>query len=475
MKPSLLGAAAVVLALGLLGCSERRPSGSIAFWLSSRHVAPPGPAAPASPTTSADLPAAGDSALVALGRDSIIMRRVELVLKDVQLAPTESGECEPGEEEHCAALEPGPVLIALPLGDLAEHITTVRAAADTFIGFHFAIHRPDSSQDGPFLAAHPEFANTSIRVAGTFSRRGARRDFVYTTDFSEREEGALHPPLIVLPGATANVTFRLNVAGWFITADKTALIDPATANRGQPNQTLVQDNIRTSVAAFRDDDHDGRDDDNAAALAPVSGRDAPASTPDAPTSGLPAPAPAVSPWPAHQESGSVMALLANAPGSVPRCRQDAPRLTPDSIGPFRLEQTLSELQRECPRFLYGWQLDPDGFPVPAVVVRLGAAITTALLTDTLPTATVRQVDVAHGAVRTAEGMGVGSTLRELQRSYGAPGASEPGCELRVWFATLPGLAFRMEFPPRQRRACGGLSEEPLPPDLRVAGVILVPS
>jgi len=467
MKLSLLGAAAVALALGLLGCSERRPSGSIAFRLSSRHVAPLGPAAQGSSTTSPSLLAAGDSALVALGRDSIIMRRVELVLKDVQLAPTESGECEPGEEEHCAALETGPVLIALPLGDLPEHITTVRAAADTFIGFHFAI--------GPFLAAHPDFANTSIRVAGTFSHRGARRDFVYTTDFSEREEGALQPPLIVLPGATANVTFRLNVAGWFLTADKTALIDPATANRGLPNQTLVQDNIRTSVAAFRDDDHDGREDDNEAALAPVSGRDAPGSALDAPTSGLPAPAPAVSPWPAHQESSSVTALLASAPGRVPRCRQDAPRLTPDSIGPFRLEQTLSELQRQCPRLLYGWQLDPDGFPVPAVVVRLGAAITTALLTDTLATATVRQVDVAHGAVRTTEGMGVGSTLRELQRFYGAPGASEPGCELRVWFASLPGLAFRMEFPPRQRRACGGLSEEPLPPDLRVAGVILVPS
>ena len=42
------------------------------------------------------------------------------------------------------------------------------------------------------------------------------------------------------------------------------------------------------------------------------------------------------------------------------------------------------------------------------------------------------------------------------------------------FPALPGVAFRMAFPTRERRECGSLSEEPLPPDLRVAGVILVP-
>jgi len=453
--PSLLGAAAAaLLALGLLGCSERRPSGSVAFRLTSRHVAPaPGTGGPASIGTAARLLAAGDSAVVALGRDSVIIRRVQLVLKDIQLAPAASGECEPEEEEYCAPLETGPVLIDLPLGNLPEHRVTASAPAGTYILFHFAIHKPDPSQDGAFLAAHPDFAASSIRVTGTFSRRGARRDFVYSSDFSEREETALLPPLTVLPGATANVTLRLDLATWFLTADKTALIDPATANRGQPNESLVQDNIRTSVAAFRDDDQDGLDEHNEAA----------------------APAPAASPWPAHPDSSGLAALPARGSGSVPRCRQDAPRLTPDSIGPFRLGATVSELEHTCPRLLYGWQLDPDGFAVPTIAARLGPAIITALLTDTLPTGTVRQVDVEHGAVRTAEGVGVGSTLRELQRAYGAPGASEPGCVLRVWFATLPGLAFRMAFPPREQRECGGLSEEPLPPDLRVAGVILVPS
>ena len=112
--------------------------------------------------------------------------------------------------------------------------------------------------------------------------------------------------------------------------------------------------------------------------------------------------------------------------------------------------------------------------MPTIAARLGGAIVTALLTDTLTTGTVREVVLAQAGPRTDQGVGVRSTLAELERAYGAPGASEAGCVLQIWFTSLPGLAFRMGVPTSRRRECGGLSEPPLPENLRVASVILVP-
>jgi hypothetical protein len=38
------------------------------------------------------------------------------------------------------------------------------------------------------------------------------------------------------------------------------LIDPTSANPGGANQGLVEQNIKSSLNAFEDEDHDGRDD-----------------------------------------------------------------------------------------------------------------------------------------------------------------------------------------------------------------------
>src|SRR5690242_16742820 len=97
---------AALLALGLLGCAERHPTGSVALQLT-----------------------AGPGAVVARGRDSILVRRAELVLKEIQLAPKGSGECdaEEKEEEACAPLEMSAVLATLPLDTPTATMTTVRA------------------------------------------------------------------------------------------------------------------------------------------------------------------------------------------------------------------------------------------------------------------------------------------------------------------------------------------------------------
>jgi len=100
----------------------------------------------------------------------------------------------------------------------------------------------------------------SIRVTGTYSQAGTRSDFTFTSDVDQGQEAGLVPPVTVQEGAAVNISLRVDIAGWFLNEAQTALVDPASANKGQPNESLVANNIQNSFDAFEDDDHDSRED-----------------------------------------------------------------------------------------------------------------------------------------------------------------------------------------------------------------------
>jgi hypothetical protein len=253
---------ALVLLFGIAACSNNN-GGGVSFSLTSR--AAPGAAfgAPISGSAASVL-AAGDTTVIALGSDTIILRSVDVVLRKIELKKVESAGCDSSATtSDCEEFEVGTTLVSLPLGAAATAaVVAINAPAGQYDELEFEIHRAELSNDSAFLTAHPELANASIRVTGTYSQAGTRSDFTFTSDLDASQEMAISPPVTVTDGGSINVTLRVDVGGWFLNAGGTALVSPASANKGQTNESLVKSNIEASLKAFRDDNHDGRDDDH---------------------------------------------------------------------------------------------------------------------------------------------------------------------------------------------------------------------
>ena len=207
--------------------------------------------------------------------NTLTLDKVEMVLREIELKRADRdvvcGEDDANSDDDsnddssddasaddCEELEFGPVLFDLNLGGGATQVFTVEVAAGSYDKLEFEIHKPEDdgdANDAAFLAAHPDFRDVSIRVSGSYNGT----PFTYVTDLGEEQEQALVPPLSVATAAATDLTLFVDVNGWFRTGAGT-LVDPASANVGGANQSLVENNIENSFDAFEDGDHDGHDD-----------------------------------------------------------------------------------------------------------------------------------------------------------------------------------------------------------------------
>jgi hypothetical protein len=234
-------------------------------------------------TTTMSVVQAGDSTILAADSDTVIVRSVNLVLRRIELKPVETAACESDssavehEGEHhdsagdnghskrdregCEEIKAGPVLVSLPLGTTAiAALVNLSAPAGQYDKLEFKVHAPRLPRDSAFIAANPGFDSVSIQVTGTFSQAGTRTDFTYTSGLEAEEEATIDPPLVVDSTATASVTLRFDISGWFAGPGGVGLVDPASGNAGGANEQLIRQNIRGSINAFEDQDHDGHDD-----------------------------------------------------------------------------------------------------------------------------------------------------------------------------------------------------------------------
>lgn len=219
---------------------------------------------------------------------TLVLDTVQLVLRDIRFKRVEESACDgdddstesgglrlaasrhdslhhgdgsghDGQADGCEAFNAGPFLLDVPLDSAVSKAFAVAVDTGTYDQVRIKIHkaRSDSAdaKDAQFLAAHPGFDKVSVRVVGTFDGT----PFEFLTDLNAEERMDLVPPLVVADSmSNVNVTLRVDLSGWFLDGSG-GLVDPATANKGGANDHLVQDNIRDSFHAFRDDDRDGVD------------------------------------------------------------------------------------------------------------------------------------------------------------------------------------------------------------------------
>ena len=240
-------------------------------------------------TTNTALGAIRGDTIPTTGTDTLVVDSVQLVLRDIKFQRTNEDVCDQedslesgdlrlayshdgegdggsidddgndGHADGCESFNAGPYLLDLPLGAGVARGFSVAVDTGSYDQLRIKIHKPENGgsdpKDAAFLAAHPEFDGVSIRAFGTFN--GAA--FAFTTDLSAEQKMDLIPPVIVADSTTnVDITINVDISTWF-SDGAGGLVDPNTGNKGGSNDNLVNDNIKDSFRAFRDEDRDGHD------------------------------------------------------------------------------------------------------------------------------------------------------------------------------------------------------------------------
>jgi len=253
---AVLAAAATMSACGDSGSPST--DAQLNFNLATRAAAP-------AVASAMSLATAGTPETYTDGTNTLVIDQVQLVLREIELERAEATTTcdESSSGDACEELELGPLLLDLPLGGAggAARSFSVPVAPGTYDEVEFEIHKPSSGDDAAFVQANPGFDGVSIKVTGTYQRPGdpAPVPFTYTTDLDAEEEIELNPPLVTTESTGTDLTLFVDLDRWFRDGSGN-LVDPASANTGNANESLVDSNITSTFHAFEDEDHDGSDD-----------------------------------------------------------------------------------------------------------------------------------------------------------------------------------------------------------------------
>ncbi len=200
------------------------------------------------------------------GSDVIVISRVQMVARRLKIKQvngtcpnpdmSDDGDHDRDDTPECPNLKLGPLLLDPPIGPGTQTSFSADIPVGQYREIELQIHKPTRAKsDSAFVAAHPDFANASIKVTGTFNQTA----FTFTTGLTASEEIEFDQPLTVTATGTTSLTLLLDVSGWFFDREGDALLSPVSPISDQ-TQVRIARSIRQSFRAFKDQDHDGRKD-----------------------------------------------------------------------------------------------------------------------------------------------------------------------------------------------------------------------
>jgi hypothetical protein len=192
--------------------------------------------------------------------NGIVVDRVRVVISDVKLetasaaatldvdagltATSSDAEVEGEDEIHT-----GPVLLDLSgaaLTGSVQQVTEASLTPGTYSEIRFKIHKVLAAESTDAGLKAMSDAGASIIVDGTID--GAAFSFVSSLEAQQKSEGSFNLT------ADNNLTLNVDETNWFGSA--TSRLDP----RDEANRSQIENNIKASFRAFRDNDRDGHDD-----------------------------------------------------------------------------------------------------------------------------------------------------------------------------------------------------------------------
>lgn len=204
--------------------------------------------------------------------DSIKITRVRVVLRDIKLKTEDDAhEVEMETEDHGDkkssndSSKLAPFVLELNLNGSTQQISISNVPFGTYDKFKFEIHRVNQNEISNLPAAEQaKFADFlsgerySIIIDGNVYKNGQATPFTFKSKIDAEFELKLSPKLVVnQTQITLNITLEVSSAGWFVDSNS-ALVDPSDPN----NASLINNNLKNFLHVFKDNDKDGKEDDN---------------------------------------------------------------------------------------------------------------------------------------------------------------------------------------------------------------------